>query len=60
MKFKKLAKVLLSCLMAGALFTGCGGGDTSDKQFKLGMIAHLNATEQSMGKIIINSLNMRA
>ena len=27
MKFTKVAKVLLSCVMAGALFTGCGGGD---------------------------------
>ncbi|MBR4151860.1 MAG: transporter substrate-binding domain-containing protein [Selenomonadaceae bacterium] len=62
MKFKKIAKVLLSCLMAGALFTGCGGGDQqggSDKKdstqvsdVKLGMISHLNATEKKMEDIL--------
>ena len=55
MKLKKIAKVLLSCVMAGALFTGCGGGGGGDKpadtssssrEIKLGMIAHLNATEK--------------
>ena len=29
MKLKRIAKVLLSCVMAGALFTGCGGGDSA-------------------------------
>ncbi len=63
MKLKKIAKVFLSCLMAGALFTGCGGGDTgsSDKpaappassgDIKLGMISHLNATEKRMEDIL--------
>ena len=60
MKFKKFAKVLLSCVLAGALFTGCGGG-SSDKpadtpassgEIKLGMIAHLNATEKRMEDIL--------
>ena len=60
MKFKKFAKVLLSCMMAGALFTGCGGGDKpTDKPVadaetstvkKLGMITHLNTDEKSMGE----------
>ena len=43
--------------MAGALFTGCGGDDgdkpvsTSDaSQVKLGMITHLNATENQPGE----------
>ena len=62
MKLKKVAKVLLSCLMAGALFTGCGGGGdkpAADKpaadnapEVKLGMITHLNATEKKMEEIL--------
>ena len=63
MKFTKVAKVLLSCVMAGALFTGCGGGDKpADKPaaekpaeksvVKLGMITHLNATEKRMDEIL--------
>ena len=60
MKFKKIAKVLLSCLMAGALFTGCGGGDkpadtsssSSSGDIKLGMITRLNATEKRMEEIL--------
>lgn len=64
MRLKKVAKVLLSCLMAGALFTGCGGGDTPAKtegdkpaagntaEIKLGMITHLNATEKKMEDIL--------
>ena len=61
MKFKKFAKVLLSCMMAGALFTGCGGGDKpADKPAadaetstvkKLGMITHLNVTEKRMDEL---------
>lgn len=62
MKLKKIAKVLLSCLMAGALFTGCGGGDkptdsgdkpaASTSNVKLGMISHLNVTEKKMDEIL--------
>jgi len=64
MKLKKIAKVMLSCLMAGALFTGCGGGgdkpatDSGDKpavstgNVKLGMISHLNVTEKRMDEIL--------
>lgn len=66
MKFKKVAKVFLSCMMAGALFTGCGGGGdkpaaekpAAEKpagesgDIKLGMISHLNATEQRMEEIL--------
>ena len=63
MKLKKIAKVLLSCLVAGALFAGCGGGDkpaadSGDKPaastggVKLGMISHLNVTEQKMDEIL--------
>ena len=63
MKFKKVAKVFLSCMMAGALFTGCGGGDKPAAEkpaapagekgdIRLGMIRHLNATEQRMDEIL--------
>ena len=62
MKFKKVAKIFLSCMVAGALFTGCGGGDKpADKpaaeapasgDVKLGMIAHLNVTEKKMDDIL--------
>lgn len=60
MKLKKIAKVLLSCVLAGALFTGCGGDGGSkpakdnpaDKEIKIGMITHLNATENKMAEIL--------
>ena len=65
MKFKKVAKVVLSCMMAGALFTGCGGGGdkpaaekpaaekpAAAADVKLGMIAHLNVTENKMEEIL--------
>ncbi len=61
MKLKKIAKVLLSCVLAGALFTGCGGSQGGDKDakapegtgsIKLGMITYLNATEKRMEDIL--------
>ena len=60
MKLKKLAKVLLSCVLAGALFTGCGGGGdkpaaekpAASGGVKLGMITHLNVTEKKMDDIL--------
>ena len=56
MKLKKAVKVLLSCMLAGALFTGCGGGDSSDKspssEVKLGMISHLSVNEKQMEDIL--------
>ena len=63
MKIKKAVKVLLSCILAVALFTGCGGGDKpaekpTDKpaatEVKLGMITHLNANEKRMEDILDN------
>ena len=63
MKLKKAVKVLLSCMLAGALFTGCGGGNKpADKPadtpqaapVKLGMISHLNANEKRMEEILDN------
>ncbi|MBR4382492.1 MAG: transporter substrate-binding domain-containing protein [Selenomonadaceae bacterium] len=60
MKLKKVAKLLLSCVLAGALFTGCGGGQQGgddkpahgEAPIKLGMITHLNATETRMADIL--------
>ena len=58
MKLKNLGKVLMSCVLAGALFTGCGGnqpaqpGGGPDGDVRLGMIAHLNATEKKMDDIL--------
>ena len=60
MKFKRIAKVLLSCVMAGALFTGCGGGGdkpaaekpAASDGVRLGMITHLNVTEKKMDDIL--------
>ena len=61
MKLKKIAKALLSCVLAGALFTGCGGsgGDKETKApeaapVKLGMITCLNANEKKMADILDN------
>ena len=56
MKFKKTVKVLLSCLLAGVLFTGCGNDGGSENKdpdsqatiIKLGMITHLNASEKQI------------
>ncbi len=61
MKLKKIAKVLMSCVLAGALFTGCGGSQGGDKDakapegsgsIKLGMITCLNASEKKMEEIL--------
>ena len=58
MKLKKLVKVLLSCVVAGALFTGCGdnGGqpadDSSASTVKFGMMSLLNSDEKSFGDIL--------
>ncbi|MBR4382493.1 MAG: transporter substrate-binding domain-containing protein [Selenomonadaceae bacterium] len=65
MKLKRFAKILLSCVLAGALFTGCGTGgqqgvdkpsnNFSGDEVKLGMLTHLNSTETKMGELY-NSL----
>ncbi len=57
MKFKKVVKMLLSCVLAGALFTGCGGDnaekkDTDAGKIKLGMITRLNASEENFGEFL--------
>ena len=61
MKLKRFAKILLSCVLAGALFTGCGGSgqqgvdktgnNFSGDEVKLGMLTHLNATESQIGEL---------
>ena len=57
MNLKKFAGILSSLVLTGALFTGCGGDsgqDVSDtgKTVRLGMIAHLNASEQKLEEIL--------
>lgn len=62
MKLKKVAKLLLSCVLAGALLTGCGSDNVADKpadnssgkEVKIGILTHLNSTEESLGEILTN------
>lgn len=55
MKLKRFAKMLLACVTAAALFTGCGSQSTdkpsqdSGKDVQLGMLSHMNTTESNMG-----------
>lgn len=62
MKFKKVAKIFLSCVLAGAVFTGCGGGEqaatdkpannSAGETVKLGMLNRINADETKMGSLL--------
>ena len=56
MNLKKITSVLATCVMAGALFTGCGGGGDTPAQtsgdIKIGMIKHLNVTETKMDELV--------
>ena len=62
MKLRKVARILLSCVLAGALLTGCGGNNIADnladnlsgKEIKIGILTHLNSTEESLGEILTN------
>ena len=49
MNLKKFASVLLSCALAGTIFTGCGGDTTpannSQQEINVGRIKFLNASE---------------
>ena len=63
MKFKRFAKVLLACVTAAALFTGCGGSSTDGdktgnnflgKDVQLGMLTHMNTDETAMEKFYNN------
>ena len=59
MKLKKIVKVVLSCMLAGALFTGCGGSSGDDDkqagmsiaETKVGMLTRMNATENQVGDV---------
>ena len=56
MNLKKFAGILSSVILAGALFTGCGGDSGQNasgtgKPVRLGMITHLNASEQKLEEI---------
>lgn len=57
MKFKKITSAVVSCMLAGAVFTGCGGDTNkpvspSEDNLKIGMITTLNASEQKMDEIL--------
>lgn len=55
MKLKKIFGLMATGLIAGTLFTGCGGGDNAHKtdgEVKLGVITTLNASEQKLEEIL--------
>ena len=52
MKLKKIAGMMLSCLMAGVIFAGCGDTEEKNSDIKLGMISNLNASEQQINEIL--------
>lgn len=53
MNLKKISSVLATCVMAGALFTGCGGSTSEQSSdIKIGMIKHLNVTETMMDELV--------
>ena len=60
MKLKKIAKVLLSAVIAGVLFTGCGQDDNADNKentsasskAKLGMISKMNVSEENYNSFL--------
>lgn len=51
MNFKKITGMILSCALAGTIFAGCGD-DNKVEDTKIGMITHLNASEQKMNEIL--------
>ncbi len=55
MKLKKFASVLLSCAIAGTMFTGCGGDTTpaqNSQEITIGRIKFLNASEALYDEVI--------
>ena len=53
MKLKKFAGVLLSCLIAGTIFTGCGETpQTQSEDIKMGLLRTLNADESTYNSMM--------
>lgn len=62
MKLKKFSAAVVSCLLIGSIFTGCGGGGEKKSEpssqtqissdVKIGMIENLNVSEQKLGEIL--------
>jgi polar amino acid transport system substrate-binding protein len=56
MKLKKIAGALLSCAIAGTIFTGCGNTTSTEnsapQEIKIGMIKNLNAAENLYNDIM--------
>ncbi len=54
MNIKKIAKIILTSVVAGALFTGCGqseeGASKQNSDIKLGMIRYMNASENQINE----------
>ncbi len=58
MNLKKVASILLSCAVAGTLFTGCGTTNPAqnvEQDTKIGMIKNLNASETLYDSLIRNA-----
>ena len=54
---KKMATALLGLALAGAVFTGCGGGNRAQDldhhdHAKVGILAHMNASEEKLNEIM--------
>ena len=54
LKINKIAKILLSVLLAGVLFTGCGQSDqpaqNQNTGVKVGVISHMNVSETQLSE----------
>ena len=63
MKLKKAAKILLSAVIAGALFTGCGQSDDNNQKqnlnAKIGIISHMNAGENQLNNYMSKYVESR-
>ena len=51
---KKITKILLSCVMAGALFTGCDN-NIKGNVTKIGTIKYINVTEDALAKANVST-----